>query len=314
MPLEASWRLPNGMRSSDVSRGPAAFPDEVACLRVGYQPLGHGSGIFDVCGQFFTPVELNSRVLVEGPLLVLRMALTGSAALQHSADSRLLEESSEKYSLSLLDSSGCIVHHRPDAVTNNLVVTLAHQHCRQLMEGNRIPWQLQRFLDGQDTRFGGTFGLSAAMRRAAAEIRGNPYAGGMASFYRQAKVCDMLIAMLGDLAGADENANRDLGGDRRKAMAARDRLLADLINPPSVELLARQVGLSQRRLNDVFRQQFGKTVLQWVADERLVLAREWLRNGEFSVKEVAWRLGYAFPNNFSKAFTRRFGTSPLSFR
>jgi len=40
------------------------------------------------------------------------------------------------------------------------------------------------------------------------------------------------------------------------------------------------------------------------------LAYRLLASGELSVKQVAWRAGYAHVSNFSLAFTRRFGHPP----
>jgi len=313
-PLEASWQLPNGMRTTDVSLGPVPLPDDVAALNVDYQSIGNQSGVFDVRGQFFTPVTINSRVLVDGPILVLRLAMTGSSALQHSMNSDLLEESPERYSVSLLDTSGCQVHHRPEALTDNLVIILSSERLRGMLEGSRVPGPVKRFLDGSVGRFAATPRLSAAMRRAASEYRGNPYTDGMAALYRQGRVCDMLAEVLGDLVGVDENEQRDLGIDRRKAMAVRDLLLSDLANPPSVETMAGQVGLSQRRLNSLFRDTFGVTVFEWLVAQRLDLSRDLLCDGDLTIKEIAHRLGYSHQNNFSKAFALRFGNPPGKFR
>ena len=310
MPLEASWRLANGMRSVDVAQGPVPFPDDVAALRVGYQPIGDQSGIFDVRGQFFTPVVLNSRVLVEGPILVLRLETSGSTALQHAIANDPLEESHERYSFSLLDNSGCKVHHRPGAPTENLAVVLTADRLRGMLGDTRVPAPVQRFLDGHMGNFGATPRLSAAIRRVVEQIRANPYTDGMGSLYRQGRVCDMLAETLGDLAGIDENANRALGADQRKAMAVRDLLMSDLANPPSVEVLATQVGLSPRRLNEAFRDVFGMAVFDWLVAQRLDLSRDLLRDGDLSIKEVAYRLGYRHAGNFSKAFRRRFGHAP----
>lgn len=313
-PLEASWCLPNGMRSSDVAQGFVPFPDDVAALSVDYQHIGDQSGIFDVRGEFFTPVVLSSRVLVDGPILVLRLETVGTTALRHSSRNDLLEESSGSYSFSLLDNSGCQVHHRPGAPTENLAIILTAERVRHMLEGVRVPGPVQRFLDGHMGNFGATPRLSTAMRRIAGEIRNNPYTDGMASLYRQGRVCDMLASVLGDLAGSDENAQRDLGADKRRAMAVRDLLMTNLTESPSVEVLAAQVGLSPRRLNEVFRDVFGMAVFEWLRGQRLNQAAELLMDGSLSLKEVAFQAGYAHQPSFVRAFTSHFGQAPSGYR
>nr|WP_246702097.1 helix-turn-helix transcriptional regulator [Xanthobacter sp. SG618] len=91
-------------------------------------------------------------------------------------------------------------------------------------------------------------------------------------------------------------------------------MLADIAHPPRIEDVALAVGLSQRRLNEVFREVFEASPLQCMVRWRLDLARQLLASGELSVKQVAHRLGYAHVSNFSLAFTRRFGHPPSGER
>ncbi len=97
---------------------------------------------------------------------------------------------------------------------------------------------------------------------------------------------------------------------RRYAMVAREIIMDNLGNPPRISDIARQVGLSQRRLNEVFREVFGTSPLQCLVLWRLDLAHSLLSSGEFSVKQVSRKAGYAHVSNFSLAFTRRFGHPP----
>ena len=102
--------------------------------------------------------------------------------------------------------------------------------------------------------------------------------------------------------------------EERAVEIARERLLDDLANPPSVEALARGVGMSARRLNDLFREVHGDTVSGCTTTWRLERGLALLRRGDLSVKEVAFELGYAHPANFVAAFARRFGDTPGRFR
>ena len=86
--------------------------------------------------------------------------------------------------------------------------------------------------------------------------------------------------------------------------------MADLANPPRIADLAQQVGLSQRRLNEIFHEEFDGSPLQCLVRWRLDLARQLLAAGELTVKQVAHMAGYAHVSNFSLAFSRRFGYPP----
>lgn len=157
--------------------------------------------------------------------------------------------------------------------------------------------------------------LPGALRTAGQALLRPPYQGAMGRLYRQAKALELLahhFAAFGDDAeGRDDFTARDMA----KLRMARDRLLADLRDPPDLEALAREVGLSAKRLNRGFRAFHGSTVFAYLRDMRLDAARQALEAGSpMPLKQLAWELGYGQVSNFVTAFRRRFGVTPGSYR
>jgi AraC-like DNA-binding protein len=101
----------------------------------------------------------------------------------------------------------------------------------------------------------------------------------------------------------------------RQALAdARRRLLADVANPPTLRMLATEVGRSSKALNTGFRRLYGETVFEVLRNERLELARIALESNAASIKVIAHRVGYTHVANFNAAFARRYGAPPLRYR
>jgi len=96
---------------------------------------------------------------------------------------------------------------------------------------------------------------------------------------------------------------------RRAVFAARDVLNDRLQAPPSLPLLAREVGINVNKLCAGFRQQFGTTVHGYVRERRLATAFELLSARRISVSEAAWQCGYT-DSHFAKVFRARFGMLP----
>ncbi|MGR9585065.1 helix-turn-helix transcriptional regulator [Pandoraea sputorum] len=96
---------------------------------------------------------------------------------------------------------------------------------------------------------------------------------------------------------------------RRAVFAARDVLDERLQAPPSLPLLAREVGINVNKLCAGFRQQFGTTVHGYVRERRLATAFELLSARRISVSEAAWQCGYT-DSHFAKVFRARFGMLP----
>lgn len=153
--------------------------------------------------------------------------------------------------------------------------------------------------------------LAAPAVRAAENLSRPLYAGRMGTLYREAKVLELLAHQLDALRHDDlpriELSPRELNRVRE----ARDRLVADLAQPPGLHDLAHSVGLSAKRLNLGFRQLFGTTVFDYLRDARLDLARQILDAGiDVPLKQIAWRVGYTQSSNFINAYRRRFGIPP----
>ena len=87
-----------------------------------------------------------------------------------------------------------------------------------------------------------------------------------------------------------------------------------LESPPTVEALARQVGLSETTLKRGFHQVFNTTVFGYLRGRRMERAREALQSGEATVLESAALVGYSNPSNFASAFRRQFGVNPKQFQ
>ncbi len=97
--------------------------------------------------------------------------------------------------------------------------------------------------------------------------------------------------------------------------ASVEQLIITLMNDetPTVQLTAELAGLTprtlQRRLADA-----GYTYSGLLSEIKLRLAREWLTDSEMPVTEIAAALRYNDPSNFTRAFRRQTGMSPLIYR
>lgn len=98
--------------------------------------------------------------------------------------------------------------------------------------------------------------------------------------------------------------------EQQKVREARERLLSDMRDPPSLGALASMVSLSEKKLNAGFRALFGTTVYETLRNERLEHARLALEDGQLALKDVARRVGYNHVTNFISAFTARYGAPP----
>jgi len=85
-------------------------------------------------------------------------------------------------------------------------------------------------------------------------------------------------------------------------------------DPPSIDQLADEVGLSASRLAHLFREEEGKSIQSYVKERRLTMAAMFLVQTHDRISQIAYTVGFGDVSNFNHAFKRRFAMSPRQYR
>lgn len=81
----------------------------------------------------------------------------------------------------------------------------------------------------------------------------------------------------------------------------------------SVEMLSREVGMSERQLQRKLKATTNKTPNQLIKSVRLHKAKELLLNDRLGIGEIAFKVGFANPSYFTQCFKQEFGIIPSEF-
>lgn len=92
------------------------------------------------------------------------------------------------------------------------------------------------------------------------------------------------------------------------------RALASAQERKSTAEIARQCGLHPDAFRRAFRQLTGETPSSFRRNQRLALARDFLRRRDLTLGRIAEVLGFFDAFHFSKLFKKRYGISPALFR
>lgn len=95
---------------------------------------------------------------------------------------------------------------------------------------------------------------------------------------------------------------------------AREILLHRLESPPSLLALSRLIHMNDCKLKRAFKLYFGKTVYEYIREQRLEKAFSLLAAGSHNVSQAAFAVGYSNISHFSQAFRERFGISPIQIK
>ncbi|MVT12232.1 helix-turn-helix domain-containing protein [Chitinophaga tropicalis] len=83
---------------------------------------------------------------------------------------------------------------------------------------------------------------------------------------------------------------------------------------PTVPYLASQLNVSPNYLTDMLRALTGQSTQQHIQNKIIELAKEMLSTTDLSVSEIAYSLGFDYPQSFQRLFKNYTKTSPLEYR
>ncbi|MDP4579988.1 MAG: helix-turn-helix transcriptional regulator [Saprospiraceae bacterium] len=86
------------------------------------------------------------------------------------------------------------------------------------------------------------------------------------------------------------------------------------IGLPSVKFLADSVHLTPSYLSDLLRKETGKNAQEHIHSYLIDEAKNLLLNSEKNVSEIAYDLGFEYPQYFNKLFKKKTGKTPMEYR
>lgn len=111
------------------------------------------------------------------------------------------------------------------------------------------------------------------------------------------------------------NLNKDLVGKFQSVLKNyyRSKLPIE-IGLPTVKYLGKELGISPYYLSDLLKKETGRNTLEHIHFYIIDLAKTTLLNSKKSVSEIAYELGFEYPQHFSKLFKNKTGLSPGEYR
>jgi len=95
-----------------------------------------------------------------------------------------------------------------------------------------------------------------------------------------------------------------------KIRKAKDIIISRMTEPPSLQELSNEIGLSLKKLKEGFKQIYGDTVYGFLLDYKMEHARRLLESNKHNVNEVGSRIGYSTSSHFIAALKKTLCTPP----
>lgn len=83
---------------------------------------------------------------------------------------------------------------------------------------------------------------------------------------------------------------------------------------PSVAYFADKICLSANYFGDLIKKETGKSAIEYIQLKTMAIAKEMLTNSNKTVTEIAYELGFQYPQHFVRSFKKRIGCTPTEYR
>ncbi len=193
------------------------------------------------------------------------------------------------------------------ATTMNTVDQLPNE------EGELFGEMLNQLVNPKDHYVEGpSFIMTPEMQAIVDSLFNIKYEGKTKMMFFRSQITTLLSHFFGQLANLSTKKIKT--PEREKLNQAKDILLENIDNPPSLSEISKQIGLNTFKLKKDFKAFFGVPVFKYLQNERLTLAHKMIRNQDATVQEAAWHVGYDSLSSFSNAFEKKFGYRPSQIK
>ncbi len=151
--------------------------------------------------------------------------------------------------------------------------------------------------------------LTPAMEPIFGQVLSCPYQGANRRRYLEDQVLELIALYLRALESRQSYEN-----DFSYVYEAASILRQDLVRPPSMDTLVRQVCTNRLKLNQGFHRVYGTTPYRYLRDCRLAKAGLLMQRSDSAIENIVAAVGYKNRSHFALAFRQLTGMNPKDFQ
>lgn len=273
-------------------------------LGVGYSKVFSLDAGLNYIDTDYTPnkdFSILSQIQTEEPRMVITLGLKGTSCFTDKHGTELLFNAGYTSIATFANSTG-ERHYQACQAVKQLRISLSQTWLARYFDETQT-----KRLFNHDLTLLSHRPISAQSRAIIEQLHHNQVLPELQRVFLQAQIMNLIVAELSNLY---QEPTKFTAKDKTIAFLARDILIEEYQNPPSVEQLARRAGTNAFKLKQLFKHFFDNTPYGIVLEIRMNKAYQLLSSKQYHVNTVADLVGYAHASNFSIAFTKHFGISP----
>lgn len=251
---------------------------------------------------------------IDRSFIQFHFSLKGSAQFLFNNGNYHLDVSEEN-SLLLYNTQKDLPLHlmvNPQTWVLSVVVSIKRFHGLFSDDAMEIPFLSESF---SEKKYYAQEVLTPSMAVVLNQLMGSNLHASIRKLYTQGKVYELIALYFNRTGDADLEQCPFLADEDnvRKIKRAKDIILERMAEPPTLQQLSDEIGLSLKKLKEGFKQIYGDSVYGFLLDHKMDLARKLLESGKYNVNEIGLKLGYSTASHFIASFKKKYGTTPKKY-
>jgi len=156
--------------------------------------------------------------------------------------------------------------------------------------------------------------ISPEIQNVAAHIITPQAPAALLNFYLRLKAEELIYLFFVDLQKRQHTTSYALNGEDVKIIyRVRNEIIKDLSITPDVKALALQAGMSESKIQRLFKQIFGDSIYNYYQALRMKEAAYLIKEQQLSVSETGYKLGFSNLSHFTRLFEKHIGMKPKKY-
>ena len=194
----------------------------------------------------------------------------------------------------------------------SIIMTIRKFHSLFSKEADYIPFLSS---DNKDKKYYSQVAVSPAIAVVLSQVMNYNLHRSIKELYIKGKVYELISLYFNKSEDADvEQCPFLVDEDNVKRIRnAKEIIISRMAEPPSLQELSEEIGLSLKKLKEGFKQIYGDSVYSFLFDYKMEYARKMLESGKHNVNEVGLKVGYSTSSHFIAAFKKKYSTTPKKY-
>lgn len=200
----------------------------------------------------------------------------------------------------------------PNTWLLSVIMTIRKFHSLFSNEANYIPFLSE---DNKEKKYYSQEVVSPAIAVVLSQLMNYNLHPSIKELYVRGKVYELISLYFNKTKDADLEQCPFLADEDnvRRIKMAKEIMISRMVEPPTLNELSKEIGLSLKKLKEGFKQIYGDSVYGFLFDYKMEYARKMLETGSHNVNEVGLRVGYSTASHFIASFKKKYGTTPKKY-